>query len=80
MNWEVYDSVSLHPKTVENAHVHVARERKSPKGRNKVDVIQVDIRVWKQALEIAGNDVTRLVVVSETEVIVLNQSKRKRRV
>jgi hypothetical protein len=46
------------------------KPRQAPTRQPHVHVIQVDPRVWRTALHLAGRDRSRIQVVSPTEVIV----------
>lgn len=76
---KVWDVVRVHPQTCSNYQNFVTRKSITKPARKKMRTMQVDQRVWKTALEIAGGDRSRLVVRHETEVVVVNQSKRKKR-
>lgn len=53
-----------------------APTRRSPaRHSGRVTFTQVNAEVWKKALEVAGGDKSRLRIVSETEVVVLNGSR-----
>lgn len=43
---------------------------------SKVDRVEVDRRVWRMALKLAGGDLCRIVVLSSTEVQILNKGRR----
>lgn len=50
--------------------------RKMPDNKNgSVTSSQVDPQVWAAALKAADGDKSRLKIVSETEVIILNESR-----
>ena len=70
------DIARLHPKTVENHHHHVVRTPRKGTKTSQVTTIRVDMRVWKEALRLAEGDQTRIIVRSEIEVVVVNQSKK----
>lgn len=74
----VRKTTGVHEKTVKNAAKHTAENAPKRKGRgpsksSSVNKITVDPRVWIQAKELAGGDIGRLQVVSDTEVIVNNK-------
>ena len=55
------------------ASAAAGRKKGTPRRRaSRVTSIQVDPRVWATALRLAGGDRSRIVVESETSVIVLN--------
>lgn len=73
---KVRDTVRLHPSTVTN-YEQFLRKVYRPGTNAALRVIQVDMRVWRAAMKLAKGDSTRIVVHSVTEVVVVNQSKRK---
>lgn len=73
---KVRDTMTLHHKTVSEYQKHITTKTVRS-AQNRVRKIQVDQRVWVTAMKLAKRDVTRLKVISPTEVIVLNASKRK---
>lgn len=74
---KVRDIVRLHPKTCSDHQAHVRKKAVTKPTRKKTDTLQMDQRVWKKALEVAGGDRSRIVVRSATEVVVVNRSLRK---
>lgn len=75
---KVRDVARLHSKTVEDHHKHIkGKVRGARKAANRVQTMKVDPRVWKKALQIAQGDRSKIIVLSETEVVVTNHSKRK---
>lgn len=76
----VRKSASVAPRTVTEVSMgkHSKKTRKAPTKKTRkspVVKVQVDKRVWKEALRLAGGDALRLQVVSKNEVIVKNKSK-----
>lgn len=73
------ERVTLHPETVQKA-AELATERKRRRKKQKVDSPsssrvqrkKVDPRVWKRAVKIANGNTKRLVVESETSVLIRN--------
>lgn len=64
------DSFQLHLSAV-------TVKRRSPRRRLKPETayIKVDARVWQAALRLAEDDVTRIEVLSPTEVVIHNKRK-----
>jgi hypothetical protein len=70
---KVRDKARLHPATVSNYQNHVTKPRRLPRQlRGPSYQIKVDPRVWKVAKQLAKGDTARLVIVSDTEVVVRN--------
>lgn len=68
----VRDVVTLHPETVTN-HERLARPRKRPRRRrNPVTTITVNPKVWRKALQLSDGNPRRIVIESETSVLVKN--------
>ena len=68
----------LHHKTVSNYEKHTVRHRTmGRKARERMSVMKVDPRVWEVALNAANGDRSRIQIISETAVRVVNQSKRR---
>lgn len=63
-------------------HTYAAGRRRKPTPTPAPETahVRVDPRVWQAALDLAGGDVSRLTVVSPTEVTVHNSPDRRRRV
>lgn len=74
---KVCRDASLHEESVKKvaAHKPVRRRRQADKKVHEVTTMRMDMRVWRAALEIAGNDRYRIQVISESEVIVWNNHK-----
>lgn len=72
---------SIHPRTVTDLSKNRVKTRKaSPRTRSKngkVNHIKVDLRVWKKAVQLAGKEMTRIEVISATDVIVHNPGWKK---
>lgn len=68
---------SLHPQTVSEYQKHTTKKATPKRARNTVKKLQIDQRVWTTAMKLAGGDRSRIVVHSETEVVVVNPSQRK---
>lgn len=75
---KVHDTARLHHKTVSEHQQHIVRKARKPGMKQAIESMKVDQRVWKTAMRLAKGDATRIVVRSETEVVVVNQSKKKR--
>lgn len=77
----MFRTANVHETTVKRAH-ELARLAKKRKGRgeaknSRVQSVVIDPRVWQTAMELANGDVTRIQVISETEVLVVNQSRKR---
>ena len=72
----VRDTARLHHKTVSNhkSHVLVKTRSRGPDKNSRVTHVKVDRRVWDAAVELCEGDAGRLVIMSETCVIVRNNS------
>lgn len=70
---------NLHPKTVSNYQEHTARRVRNhgKKVSHQMTVLRIDPRVWNLALKVANGDRSRIQILSDTAVRVVNQSKRK---
>lgn len=76
---KVRDTARLHPKTVSEYQQHIVSARSGGIVRAGVASVRVDLSVWQTAMKLAAGDQTRIVVRSSTEVLVVNQSKRKQK-
>lgn len=74
---KVRDNVRLHHKTVSEHQNHIVRKSGQRKVKAAVSSMQVDLRVWRRAMELAGGDSTRIVKEAPDSVLVVNHSKRK---
>lgn len=80
---EVRHDVTLHPETVQKAEILVKERRKSRRKPKKSEPEvkrrytkkpkTVHPQVWKKALELSGNQPKRIIVQSDTEVLVVNR-------
>lgn len=69
---------SLHPTTVSEAAKHLQKRTRKAAPRNPVTIVKVDLRVWRKALELAGREISRIEVISPTNVIVHNPGWKKK--
>jgi hypothetical protein len=76
---------TVHEKTVQKAEEHIKAAATKPKRRRRKPVrkattskqITVDPRVMEKAKELCDGQFSRLQIVSETEVIILNPGAKK---
>jgi hypothetical protein len=78
---KVRDVAKLTSKTdlTEAERYKLKLERTPPRTLGDLQKIQVDIRVWKKAKQLAKGDVSRIVVRSSQEVVVVNNPTKRRK-
>lgn len=77
---KVREVVRFHPQTTADVQKHILRKARVSSQTKSLRVMKIDPRVWKEAMKLAKGDSTRIVVTSETEVVVVNKSLKKPKV
>lgn len=72
------ESARLHPQTVTNYKGSIRKAPRKPGKPSRITTLRVDPRIWEAALSISQGDAHRIEVISELEVIVHNNPRKKR--